>query len=246
MTKHTYLIKAFLSLLLGFHLVSCESEEGDSTPNPDNTSNISLSSEGEASDNAGNTYSVGFGQASGNNQNPFVEKKNSSGDRVWRLTYEATGVDGRATLVTVDGSGNPWVIFTVDGGSNDNQYITRKEVENNAFSGVYSNSYGSGGGPKVVVIARLNPDNGQIVKGTFITARLTNGRTNTLNITKIGFQNGNFAFEISSAAWPPGKGTSYQRFPDITDEDRVDGAFKIYYEINMNLSEIVEAVLLTE
>ena len=77
-----------------------------------------------------------------------------------------------------------------------------------------------------------------------MAARLTSGKTNTLNITKIGFNNGNLAFEISSAAWPPAAGKKYQRFPNITDADRVDNAFKIYYEMKTDLSEIVVATLL--
>jgi len=232
-----------LSLLL-ISFFSCKKE--DDNPQPQSNTSDNLSTNAEATDASGNVYLVGFDQASSNNQNPYVRKVASSGDELWRITHETTGVDGRATLVTIDSEGNPWVVFTVDGGSNSGNYINKKEIENGAFSGVYANSYGSGGGPKVSLIAKLNPATGKIVKGTFITARLTNGRTNTLNITKLGFNNGNVAFEISSAAWPPGTGTSYKRLDNITDADRIDNAFKVYYEIKTDLSEIVVATLLKE
>lgn len=236
----------FLSLLILLSVWSCS--KSDDNPTPDTgagiPANAQLSSSTEATDSQGNKYLVSFDQASSNNQNPSVVKQDAQGNQIWKVTHENTGVDGRAVLVTVDSNGNPWVVFTVDGGSNDAGYITKKQVATDAFSGVYMNSYGSGGGPKVSVIARLDPTTGNIQKGTFITARLTSGNTNSLSITQIGFNDGNVAFEISSAAWPPGTGTSYQRFPNITDADRVNNAFKIYYEIKTDLSEIVVANLL--
>ena len=88
---------------------------------------------------------------------------------------------------------------------------------------------------------------GRIERATFVTAQLSNGRTNTLSIVKLGFTDmGNVQFEVSSAAWPPGTGTSYMRMPDITDEDRVDGSFKVLYEMRPDLSEIVSATLTTD
>jgi len=238
----------FLTLFILLSLWSCSKSNDEPTPDTNTgiPANAQLSSVTEATDSQGNQYSVGFDQASGNNQNPFVIKKDSQGNQVWKVTHENTGVDGRGVLLAIDSNDNPWVVFTVDGGSNDGGYITKKQVDANAFSGVFMNSYGSGGGPKASVIALLDPANGNIKKGTFMAARLTSGNTNTLNITQIGFNDGNVAFEISSAAWPPGTGTSYERFPNITDNDRVNGAFKIYYEIKTDLSEIVVANLLTQ
>lgn len=230
-----------LFMLVGFG--SCKKKQNND-PNPQNPGG-GLTASSVAEDAAGNRYEVGYDQASSNNQNPFVRKVDASGQQVWRLTYENTPVDGRAVWVALDANQKPYVVFTVDGGSKDAGAINKKELDNpDAFSGVFQNSYGTGGGPKVSIIARLNPNNGKIEKGTFITARLTDGKTNTLNITKFGFQNNKVAFEVSSAAWPPGEGSSYERFPNITDADRIDNMFKIYYEMNLELSAIEKAVLL--
>ncbi|EAY31854.1 hypothetical protein [Microscilla marina] len=244
MTKSLYNTLYLPILLVG--LLACAKKDDIVDPVAGGGNTTTLTGNTEATDAQSNQYTVGFDQASSNNQNPYVIKKDGQGNQLWKVTYENTGVDGRAVLVTVDANNVPWVVFTVDGGSNDAGYITKKQINADAFSGVYMNSYGSGGGPKASVIAQLDPATGNIVKGSFMTARLTSGKTNTLNITKIGFNNGNFAFEISSAAWPPGKGSSYVRFPDITDDNRIDGAFKIYYEIKTDLSEIVVATLLTQ
>lgn len=230
-----------LSLLLG--IGACKKKQNDN-PNPQNPG-AGLNASTAAQDAAGNRYEVGFDQATSINQNPFVRKINASGQEVWRIIYENTPVDGRAVWVAINSNQKPYVVFTVDGGSNDAGAINKKELDNpNAFSGVFQSGYGSGGGPKASIIARLNPDNGKIEKATFVAARLTDGKTNTLNITKFGFQNNKVAFEVSSAAWPPGEGSSFVRFPNITDADRVDGAFKIYYEMNLELSAIEKAVLL--
>ncbi|MCC5944737.1 MAG: hypothetical protein JJT94_07355 [Bernardetiaceae bacterium] len=238
-----------LSLLFLFLMSSCE--EADVThggPTGDDAT-IALSAQTSISDAAGNTYQVGFDQVSSNNQDPFVRKTNRNGEELWRLRYENTPVDGRALLVALDAAQNPWVVFSVDGGSNDGGYITRKELDNSeAFTNVFQNSYGRGGGPKVSVLARLNPENGKIQRGTFVTARLDNGNTNTLRIVKLGFVSDGRtpAFEIESAAWPPGEGSSFVRMPNLTNDDRIDGAFKIYYEMDTNLSAIRTARLLVE
>lgn len=229
-----------LSLLLLLAAPFACKKSSDS-PNP----SAGLNSSNVAQDSQGNRYEVGFDQVSDINQNPYVRKLNAAGQEQWRINHEATPVDGRAVLVAIDSEDKPWVVFTMDGGSNDANYINRKELDNsNAFTGVFQNGYGSGGGPKVSILARLNPANGKIEKGSFVTARLTNGNTNTLNITKLGFVDNRPAFEISSAAWPPGEGSSYTRFPNITDADRINGSFIIYYEMNRALSSIERAQLI--
>lgn len=231
-------------------LGACQSSEEEPAPSngvPNGNFSEGLNALTQVTDAQGNTYRVGYDQASSINQNPYVEKKDAAGNQIWRHTYESTGVDGRAILIALDESNQPWVAFTVDGGSTDNAYINKKHIESGAFSGVYMNSYGSGGGPKVSVLTRLDPASGKIVKGTFFTTRLDSGKTNSLTVKKIGFKNGRLAIEVESAAWPPGKGTSYQKYPNISDADRFsDNTFKLYYEINKELSEVLEAIIYKE
>ncbi|MCM5663521.1 hypothetical protein [Galbibacter mesophilus] len=241
------LSRGLLLIGYGFLILSCsndESVENDTEIGNDPLENVELSSRQSVTDKDGNTYEVGFNQVSNINQDPFVRKKSASGESLWYVEHEKSEVDGRALMVMVDNNNVPWVVFSLVGGSNSADYLTKRAIENEAFAGVYQNSYGNGGGPKVSILAKLNPNSGAISKASFITARKNDGKTNGFNIKSIGFNDGNIAFEAASVAWPPGKGKSYNRFPDITDADRVDGSFKMYYEMNTDLSEITVAELL--
>ena len=231
----------FLFVLMIF-AQNCSSDDNTSSENLENPNvdNIDFTSATTATDSNGNIYEVGFNQVSDINQDPFVIKKNSSGDIIWSITHESSEVDGRAKIIFIDNNDTPWIIFTVVGGSN-NTYITTSEVENGAFTNVYQSNYGTGGGPKVSILAKLNPNSGKIQKATFLIAKKNDGKTNGFNVQEVGISNGNIVLLADTVAWPPGKGTSYSRFPDITDEDRIDGVFKMYYEINTTLTEILEA-----
>ncbi len=241
-----YLRRSIFYCSILIFALSCSSDDSENegnnggNENP-NLENIDFTSATTATDSDGNTYEVGFNQVSSINQDPYIRKKNSAGETLWYVEHEKSEVDGRTKMILIDSNNIPWVVFTVVGGSNNSTYITTQEVEDGAFSNVYQRNYGTGGGPKVSIIAKLNPDTGKIQKATYIIAKKNDGKTNGFKITAIGIKNQNIAVQAESVAWPPGMGTSYQRFPDITDADRVDGAFKMYYEVAANLTEIVDA-----
>jgi hypothetical protein len=220
----------FLSLLL-----SCEDEE---TILPQK-----LNASESVTDAEGHTYVVSYVQQSSNNQDAFVEKRDDSGNVLWKVTHAASPADERAVLVTLDEEQNPWVVFTVDGSSYDDSYITKKFVEEGAFQNIYQNSYGKGGGPKVAIVARLNANNGRIVKASFLTARLNSGNTNNFTIESIGVNQGKVTLDAKTAAWPPAAGKGYNKMQNITDEDRVDNAFLLRLQMDTSLSEILSSEL---
>lgn len=196
-------------------------------------------------DGQGNQYITGFDQVSPINQDPFIQKKDASGNTLWRLRYEETPVDGRGLLLAWF-EGRLFAVFYVDGGSTSLAYINAHQVRPGAFSNVFQSGYERGGGPKVSVVCEINPNDGKILKGTFLTARLNNGNTNTLQVRKLAYKNGVLHLKATSAAWPPGVGSRYIRMPDIEDSDRIDNAFFLYYEIKDDFSEIIKARLLRE
>jgi hypothetical protein len=225
---------SFYALILAM-LLSCEDEQPLLLPE--------LNASSEITDNQGYTYSVGYAQVSSDNQDALVEKKDAAGNSLWKVSHASSPADERATLVTLDEEQNPWVIFTVDGGSYDDGYITRKFTEAGAFQNAYQDSYGQGGGPKVAIIARLDAESGRIVKASFLTARLNSGNTNSLTVERIGVAGGKVNLEAKTAAWPPAAGKSYTKMPDITNDDRIDNAFLLRLQMDAALSEILSSEL---
>ena len=225
---------SFYALLVSL-LLSCEDEE--------NIIPLDIKASSTVTDLDANVYTVGYVQQSRNNQDAIVEKRDSDGNILWKVSHAASPADERATLVVLDHAQNPWIIFTVDGGSYSDAYITKKHVEQGAFENVYQNSYGKGGGPKVAVIARLNPEDGRIMKASFLTARLNSGNTNSLTVENLQISNELVELEVKTSAWPPAAGTSYRKMPDITDEDRVDNAFLLRIQMDSALSEILDSKL---
>lgn len=247
-------IEYYQPMVIAFSLLfltACNSDDDTLETHPtDPTSsipNIELSTSTTATDTNGNTYEVGFNQVSSVNQDPYVRKKNTNGDTIWYVEHETSEVDGRATHIFMDNRNTPWVVFTLVGGSYSDDYLTKRALDNvNAFNSIYAGGYGDGGGAKVSIIARLNPDTGKIVKGSFIIAKKSDGKTIGLNIKSIGMVDGALAFTANTAAWPPGEGSTYKRFPDITDADRIDNSFKLYYEMSTDLKTINHAELRVE
>lgn len=239
MNKFPYLAGIFAF----FWFFSCQSEiEG---PQQDPNLDLILSKATEVIDPDGNIYKIGYDQVSSINQDPFIHKTKPNGETLWKKRYEETPVDGRGTVIAFE-DGKLLAVFTLDGGSNDSKYLNKHQIQQGAFSGVFQSGYEKGGGPKVSVICEIDPETGKIKKGSFVTARLTNGNTNSLTIREIGINNGKIAFRVAAAAWPPGVGNKYIRMPDITDADRIDNAFLIYYEMEADFSEITKALLLKE
>lgn len=227
-------------LCLSLAVFACQEKE-----NPLIFKDLDFSAANAVNDQQGNQYTTGFDQVTSINQDPFIHKKDASGNTVWRLRYEETPVDGRGLLLGWF-EGRLFAVFSVDGGSTSQYYINAHQVKAGAFNNVFQSGYERGGGPKVSVVCEIDPNNGQIIKGTFLTARLNNGNTNSLQVRKIAYKNGFLYLKATSAAWPPGVGTRYVRMPDIDDSDRIDNAFWLYYELKDDFSEIVRAELLRE
>ncbi len=228
-----------LAALMTLFLASgCElffgSEEAGGTiaPHPRNTS---------ITDAEGNTYSVGFSQVTGKKQNPWVEKRNPTGGQVWRIVHDDTPADARAFAITLDADQRPYVVFTVDGGSNDANRFQTRHVTGTPFSAAPFPSYGPGGGGKVTVVARINPDNGRIEHGTFLRARLNNGNTNTMNPEGIAIVGDTVQVDVVSTAWPPAAGArhnSWTRLDPAIFNDPTPGRPPLRITLPLDLTEI--------
>lgn len=116
------------------------------------------------------TVFVGYEQI-GDNQNPIVAR--FDGDRrVYCVTHETEGPDGRALGITWNGGDVAYAVYTIVGGGSSLE-----------GQGGWLSSYApgaiSGGGPKVSYIGRVNIESGELNAGTFVIAVKSDNKVNS-------------------------------------------------------------------
>jgi hypothetical protein len=145
------------------------------------------------------TIFVGHAQVSSNNQNPIVASW-TTGSQDWcRDDIETNDDDGRGVGLYWDGGSTFYGIFTATGtqGSSSSDY--RRFTENGWLRHYTDASPGGGGGGKVTIVLRINADTGAPDTGTFITARLSNNKTNSTKAVGIDVApNGNVVMRMES------------------------------------------------
>lgn len=125
----------------------------------------------------GSRIYIGYRQVSANNQNPIMARFDN-GRRVWcRENYEITEDDGRGYGLLWNGNNVLYAVFSATGTQGTVSQDYRRFTTNG-----WLRNYGSGGGPQVSVIARINPSTGAPVAGTFLSGVLSNGQTNSLQV----------------------------------------------------------------
>lgn len=243
MKKITWI--ACLFLALGCH----NNRNNSDNPTPE----VVLTAVNTVTDKQGNVYKVGYDQVTPTNQDAFVEKKNTSGQVIWKLYYENTAPDSRGVWITLDENDTPWVIFSIDGGSGDVGYITRKEVEGTPFSGSFLSGYGKGGGAKVAILTRLNPTTGKMIKATFLVSRTNEGnhnavdKTNSFEVTKFGVANDKVVLEANSWFKPfSNQATegSYKFHPEAIDANKHGDHWKLRVTLPTTLGKIEESLII--
>jgi Ca2+-binding RTX toxin-like protein len=145
------------------------------------------------------TIYVGTQQVSSTNQNPILTSF-TNGKRDWVVNdYETGGADGRGMGLLWNGGTELYAAFTIDG-------TQSRSFQDNGLTQGWLKSYGSGGGAKVTVLVKLDPRTGRQGTGTaakgdgtFVIAKLSDGKTNSLSPTGLDFDaSGNVVLTASS------------------------------------------------
>ncbi len=137
---------------------------------------------------------IGYQQVSSTNKNPIMVRFNS-GQRVWcRTNYEMSGDDGEGYGLLWDGGNMLYGVFSATGTQGSSSQDYRRFTSQGWLS-----SYGNGGGPKASVILRINPNTGVANAGTFVTSQLSNGRTNSLVVRSLAWNNSRLV--VQANAW---------------------------------------------
>ncbi len=139
---------------------------------------------------------IGYQQVSSQNKDPRIISFQNGVKKWCRSDYETTNDDGTGYGLFWNGGSVLYGVFSATGtqpGNNFQRFTT----------GRWLTSYGSGGGPKVAIIAKINPANGNVDYATFLTAKKANdGKTNSLVVTGLSWDGANLTVKADSW-WTP-------------------------------------------
>ncbi|BAY07085.1 hypothetical protein [Calothrix sp. NIES-2098] len=139
------------------------------------------------------TIYIGYQQVSSSNKDPRIVRFDNGVKRWCRSDYETTGDDGSGYGLLWDGGSVLYGVFSSTGTQSGNNF--------GRFAiGRWLTSYGSGGGPKVAIIARIDPTNGNVRYATFLTAKRPNdGKTNSLLVNSLLWNGANLT--VGAKSW---------------------------------------------
>jgi len=135
---------------------------------------------------------LGTLQASAKNQDPVVAFYREGKLVFCSADYDTSPVDARAVAATAD-KDHLYVAFSTDGGAKHPKTFTR------FTAGGWQESYGAGGGAKVLVILKIRKADGVAIAGTYITAKKQDGKTNSVALKKLEFTNN--SLRLTADAW---------------------------------------------
>jgi hypothetical protein len=137
---------------------------------------------------------IGYQQATSTNKNPTIARFDG-GSQIWcKSNYEVTNDDSTGYGLLWDGEGVMYAVFSTTGTQGESSQDFRRFATRG-----WLRSYGSGGGAKAAVLARINPATGNISSATFLTAVLSNGRTNSINVRALSWTGTRLV--VTSDAW---------------------------------------------
>lgn len=172
---------------------------------------------------------IGYRQVSGNNQNPIMARFDK-GVLTWcREDYETSGDDGRGYGILWNGRSQLYVVFSATGTQGDSSLDYRRFT-----SSGWLTSYGQGGGGRVSVLAQIEPATGEPTRGSFVTAVLSSGNSNTLVPTKLAFRK-NKVFFYGDSYYSP-------RRPDKTAMTcEGSSPFASVFQFSRDLSRVISS-----
>ncbi len=141
---------------------------------------------------------IGYRQVSSTNQNPILVSFDSqnSGNTWVRTDYEITGADSRGYGLFWSGS-DLYAVFSIDGAQGSVSEDFRRASGDATQS--WLRSYGSGGGAKISVVARIDIATGELLDAAHLSALLSSGKSNSLVIEDISTNgDGNLVIQAQS------------------------------------------------
>lgn len=154
---------------------------------------------GASVSSGGQTIYIGYRQL-GNNKDPIAASF-TGGLQDWCHTdYESTPDDNEGYGLFWDGTASGlYGVFSATGTQGSSSEDFRRFATNGWLSSYTDGSPGGGGGPKAAIVARLDPATGLAQEATFITAVLSSGKTNSMQVTDLALENG--LLHVQANSW---------------------------------------------
>lgn len=148
--------------------------------------------------NGDSTIYIGYRQL-GNNKDPVAARFTESVQDWCHDDYETTGDDNTGYGLFWDGSaGGLYGVFSATGTQGDPSQDFRRFATAGWLKS-YSDASSGGGGPKVAILARMDPATGAVLAASFVTARKpSDGKVNSLVVKDLELANGQLVVRADS------------------------------------------------
>ncbi|MBF2051809.1 MAG: hypothetical protein IGS54_31325 [Elainella sp. C42_A2020_010] len=177
------------------------------------------------------TLFIGTNQVTKLNQDPIVLAYEGSRLKWANTKYETTGADGRGYGLFYNGK-QLYAAFSVDGTQGQPNQDFRR-VSGGATQ-PWLRSYGNGGGPKVAVVARLDPANGKLLSAVYLSA-INNGKSNSFVVKGMNMSGNNL--------WVNGLSYFAPRKLDGAPMQQIDQTKKSPFSYNITLTPDLKTAL---
>lgn len=176
----------------------------------------------------GFSFFAGYSQKSKNNQDPVVIGFQSRKRIFCNDSIETSKDDGKAYGIYYS-NGRLFISLTSTGTQGKPNFDYRRFTKNG-----WIKDYGKGGGAKVSVLLELEPGSGKPLRGSFLKAQKSDGKSNSFVITDLNLQSD--GIEVQANSWFSPLGTNKK---PMTCNGK--SPFKIKYVLSSQLNEIRSA-----
>lgn len=172
-------------------------------------------------------YFVGYIQKSKNNQNPVVIAFSGNSKIYCNDSLETSNDDGKAYgVVSIDD--RLFILLTSTGTQGKPNSDYRRFTK---FG--WLKDYGKGGGAKVTVLTELEIGSGKPIRGSFLRAESSNGKTNSFLVTEMKKSGDNF--QLDGLSWFSPLGINKK---PLTCKGK--SPFQVSLLLNSNLTSAIE------
>ena len=143
------------------------------------------------------TIYAGTAQVTSDNQDPRLVRFDDGVPTWCRSDIETTGDDHRGYGLLWDGADRLLMAISVTGTQGTPDQDLRR-VARDGWLRSYTDASTGGGGPKASIVVAVDPSSGDPTRATYVTARLSNGRVNSLTVTAMAFRGEEIIVDVSS------------------------------------------------